>query len=93
MSVTENVPGPREAWIWAAMRCLEARDAGKLTPPLTSHGFLLENITFWSPEKTAGTGGFAFSPTLSLGRGGKYQIEERIRRFDGVGEWGKTIAG
>ncbi|WP_114922247.1 MULTISPECIES: hypothetical protein [Pseudomonadota] len=48
-------PAPREAWVWAVMRCLEARDAGKLTPPLTSHGFLLENITFWSPEKTAGT--------------------------------------
>ena len=48
-------PAPREAWIWATARCLEARDTGKLTPPLTSHGFLLENITFWSPEKTAGT--------------------------------------
>ena len=48
-------PAPREAWIWATARCLEARDTGKLTPPLTGHGFLLENITFWSPEKTAGT--------------------------------------
>ena len=47
-------PAPREAWIWAFNRCLEARDAGKLKPPLTSHGYLLENITFWSPEKTAG---------------------------------------
>ena len=45
-------PAPREAWIWAFNRCLEARDAGKLKPPLTSHGYLLENITFWSPEKT-----------------------------------------
>ena len=51
----KTYPAPREAWIWAATRCLEARDAGKLTPPLTSHGYLLENITFWSPEKTAGT--------------------------------------
>ena len=48
-------PAPREAWIWATARCLEARDTGKLTLPLTGHGFLLENITFWSPEKTAGT--------------------------------------
>lgn len=47
-------PAPREAWIWAFNRCLDARDAGKLKPPLTSHGYLLENITFWSPEKTAG---------------------------------------
>ena len=45
---------PREAWIWAANRCIEARDSGRLKTPLTSHGFLLENITFWSPEKTAG---------------------------------------
>ena len=51
----KTYPAPREAWIWAVTRCLEARDAGKLTPPLTSHGYLLENITFWSPEKTAGT--------------------------------------
>ncbi|QEY23536.1 hypothetical protein [Neisseria animalis] len=46
-------PAPREAWIWAAGRCLEARDKGRLTPPLSSHGFLLENITFWQPEATA----------------------------------------
>lgn len=46
-------PAPREAWIWAFTRCLEARDMGKLQTPLTSHGFLLENITFWTPEKTA----------------------------------------
>ena len=50
----QTYPAPREAWIWAFNRCLEARDAGKLKPPLTSHGYLLENITFWSPEKTAG---------------------------------------
>ncbi len=47
-------PAPREAWIWAFGRCLEARDMGKLKPPLTSHGFLLENLTFWTPDKTAG---------------------------------------
>ncbi|WP_312267436.1 hypothetical protein [Neisseria sp.] len=50
----QTYPAPREAWIWAFNRCLEARDAGRLKPPLTSHGYLLENITFWSPEKTAG---------------------------------------
>ena len=50
----QTYPAPREAWVWAFNRCLEARDAGKLKPPLTSHGYLLENITFWSPEKTAG---------------------------------------
>ena len=46
-------PAPREAWVWAAERCVEARNAGRLKTPLTSHGFLLENITFWTPEKTA----------------------------------------
>lgn len=51
----QSYPAPREAWVWAFNRVIEARDSGKLTPPLTSHGYLLENITFWSPEKTAGT--------------------------------------
>lgn len=46
---------PREAWIWAANRCIEARDSGRLKTPLTSHGFLLENITFWQPERMAPT--------------------------------------
>ncbi|STZ77509.1 Uncharacterised protein [Bergeriella denitrificans] len=55
-------PAPREAWIWAAGRCLEARDKGRLTPPLSSHGFLLENITFWQQQAPA--------PTLSRHDGG-----------------------
>lgn len=50
----QSYPAPREAWIWAFNRVIEARDSGKLTPPLTSHGFLLENLTFWTPDKTAG---------------------------------------
>ena len=48
----QSYPAPREAWIWAFNRVIEARDSGKLTPPLTSHGFLLENLTFWTPDKT-----------------------------------------
>ena len=89
----KTYPAPREAWIWAATRCLEARDAGKLTPPLTSHGYLLENITFWSPEKTAATAVLPSPQPLSHGRGGKYQIEERFGRFDGVVKWRTTISG
>ena len=50
----QSYPAPREAGIWAFNRVIEARDSGKLTPPLTSHGFLLENLTFWTPDKTAG---------------------------------------
>ncbi|HFC8543210.1 TPA: hypothetical protein ACFP4Q_001338 [Neisseria weaveri] len=45
---------PRAAWIWAANRCLEARDAGRLKTPLTTHGFLLENLTFWEERKQDG---------------------------------------
>lgn len=45
-------PAPRVAWIWAFGRCIEARDAGKLTPPLTTHGFLYETLTFWKPDYT-----------------------------------------
>ena len=89
----KTYPAPREAWIWAATRCLEARDAGKLTPPLTSHGYLLENITFWSPEKTAGTAVLHSPQPLSRGRGGKHQIEERVGRFDGVVKWRRRITG
>ena len=51
----KTYPAPREAWLWAFGRALEARDAGKLQTPLTTHGWLLENITFWTPEKTACT--------------------------------------
>ena len=62
-------PAPREAWIWATARCLEARDTGKLTLPLTGHGFLLENITFWSPEKTAGTAVLPYPQPSPTGEG------------------------
>ena len=48
----QSYPAPREAWIWAFNRCIEARDLGKLQTPLTGHGFLLENLTFWTPQKT-----------------------------------------
>ena len=65
----KTYPAPREAWIWAIARCLEARDTGKLTPPLTSHGFLLENITFWSPEKTAETAVLPYPQPSHTGEG------------------------
>lgn len=74
----QEYAAPRAAWIWAANRCLEARDMGKLKPPLTSHGFLLENITFWQPEKTAMQ---AVSPAVS---GGSPTPQSKLR--DGVGD-------
>ncbi|SAY50919.1 Uncharacterised protein [Neisseria weaveri] len=81
-------PAPREAWIWAFGRCLEARDMGKLQTPLTSHGFLLENITFWTPDKTAG---MAVPMPLS---GDRPAPESKLRQ--GVGdlmEWANGEGG
>ncbi|UOO82782.1 hypothetical protein LVJ83_04770 [Uruburuella testudinis] len=50
----QSYPAPREAWLWAFEQVLAARDAGKLNRlPLTTHGFLLETLTFWSPDKSS----------------------------------------
>lgn len=50
----QSYPAPREAWLWAFEQVLAARDAGRLNRlPLTTHGFLYETLTFWSPEKAA----------------------------------------
>lgn len=67
-------PAPREAWIWAFNRVIEARDSGKLTPPLTSHGFLLENLTFWTPDKTAGT---ALAPAADTALSGSLNPQQQ----------------
>lgn len=49
----QSYPAPREAWLWAFEQVLAARDAGKLNRlPLTTHGFLYETLTFWTPEKS-----------------------------------------
>ena len=60
-------PAPREAWI-------EARDSGRLTPPLTSHGFLLENLTFWTPDKTAGA---ALAPAADTALSGSLNQQQQ----------------
>ena len=65
---------PREAWVWAFNRVIEARDSGKLTPPLTSHGFLLENLTFWTPDKTAGT---ALAPAADTALSGSLNPQQQ----------------
>lgn len=57
----QTYPAPREAWIWAAGKCIEARDAGRLKTPLTGHGFLLEVITQWTAEKTAVANGISLA--------------------------------
>ena len=70
----QSYPAPREAWIWAFNRVIEARDSGKLTPPLTSHGFLLENLTFWTPDKTTGT---ALAPAADTALSGSLNPQQQ----------------
>ena len=70
--------------MWAATRGLEARDAGMLTPPLTRHGYLLENITFWSPEKTAGT---AVLPSPQPSPAGEVANTKLRSGLGGLMEW------
>ena len=70
----QSYPAPREAWIWAFNRVIEARDSGKLTPPLTSHGFLLENLTFWTPDKTSGT---ALAPAADTALSGSLNPQQQ----------------
>ena len=70
----QSYPAPREAWIWAFNRVIEARDSGKLTPPLTSHGFLLEILTFWTPDKTSGT---ALAPAADTALSGSLNPQQQ----------------
>ena len=70
----QSYPAPREAWIWAFNRVIEARDSGKLTPSLTSHGFLLENLTFWTPDKTSGT---ALAPAADTALSGSLNPQQQ----------------
>lgn len=44
---------PLEAWVWAVEQALAARDAGRLTLPLKSHGWLYEVISNWRPQAGA----------------------------------------
>lgn len=73
----QSYPAPREAWVWAFNRVIEARDSGKLTPPLTSHGFLLENLTFWTPDKTAGA---ALAPAADTALSGSLNQQQQTAR-------------
>lgn len=45
-------PAPPEAWIYGFQTALDARDAGRLKPPLKSHGYLYEIISKWQPQNT-----------------------------------------
>lgn len=41
---------PAEAWVWAIEQALQARDNGRLTLPLKSHGWLYEVISSYRPS-------------------------------------------
>ena len=43
-------PAPAEAWVWAIEVMMHARDEGKLSLPLTSHGYLYEVIIGWNGQ-------------------------------------------
>jgi hypothetical protein len=46
-----DYPAPPEAWIYAIEQTLKARDEGKITLPLTSHGWLYAVITQYKPDR------------------------------------------
>jgi hypothetical protein len=41
---------PLDAWLWAIDQAMAAREAGRLTLPLKSHGWLYEVISSWRPQ-------------------------------------------
>ena len=73
----QSYPAPREAWLWAFEQVMAARDAGKLNRlPLTTHGFLYETLTFWSPEKSQAAAPVPFEPTAD----GHLKINSKLRQ-------------
>ena len=48
---------PPAAWLWALQQVLEARDSGRLVPPLKNHGYLYTVLANWQPEATVSSGG------------------------------------
>lgn len=46
----QTYAAPPAAWVWAIEQVLQARDAGRLTLPLESHGYLYKVITSWSGQ-------------------------------------------
>ncbi len=46
-----DYPAPTAAWLWAIEQTIKARDDGKLSLPLTKHGYLYAVITQFKPEQ------------------------------------------
>lgn len=74
---------PLEAWVWAIEQALGARDAGRLTLPLKSHGWLYEVISNWRPQAgqvvTTGESRQALPKTASKTLSAIAALEDRAR--------------
>lgn len=46
---------PPAAWLWALQQVLDARDSGRLMPPLKNHGYLYTVLANWQPAAVAGS--------------------------------------
>jgi hypothetical protein len=57
---------PLDAWVWAIEQALTARDSGRLTLPLKSHGWLYEVISSYRPQ--AGQVVAEGAPRLAAGK-------------------------
>lgn len=57
---------PLDAWVWAIEQALQARDHGRLTLPLKSHGWLYEVISSYRPA--AGQALVEGTPRLTGGK-------------------------
>ena len=75
-------PAPIEAWIHGFNETVNARDQGRLKPPLKSHGYLLEIVSQW---QGSGLPSPHPSPT---GRGSEGGAPSKLRQgVAALGEW------
>lgn len=73
---------PPEAWLWALQQVLEARDSGRLVPPLKNHGYLYTVLANWQPEAAVSSGGNTvrvMESAPSKTRGGLASLNEMKR--------------
>lgn len=62
----QTYPAPAAAWVWAIDQVLQARDSGRLTLPLESHGYLYKVLTSWHGVEPAGPVDAAASVTVPM---------------------------
>ncbi|STZ76312.1 hypothetical protein [Bergeriella denitrificans] len=72
----KTYPAPRDAWIWAFEKTVEAARSGSIKElPLKSHGWLLQTLTYWQPPCT----------TVQAERPPRAKEAEQSKLRDGVG--------